>query len=275
MARRRKDGLLEAVVDLVSRMPWWAGVGLAFISYLLLSGLANRPLPPVPPAQVGSQVTGMMGRGLALAGQYLVPLLCLVGAGVSAWRRHERKGLMHEATGHEPAAAVNRMSWQQFERLVGEGFRQQGFAVTERGQRGPDGGVDLELRRAGETFLVQCKQWRAQRVGVEIVRELYGVMAAEGATGGYVVTSGRFTSEAMAFAEGRNIRLVDGERLMRQFNPARASGPAPAPAPATPACPVCSKPMLRRTAKRGGSAGSSFWGCSAYPGCRGTRPTDA
>lgn len=271
MARRRKEGLGEAVVDLVSRMPWWVGVGLALVSYLLLSSLASRPLPATAsPGQIGSQVTGMMWRGLALAGQYILPLLCLAGAGISAWRRRERSGLVREATGKEPAAAVNRMSWQQFERLVGEGFRLQGFAVTERGQRGPDGGVDLELRREGETFLVQCKQWRAQRVGVEIIRELYGVMAAEGASGGYVVTSGRFTSEAEAFAEGRNIRLVDGERLMRQFNPARASRSAPTPS--APSCPVCQKSMLLRVARKGGNAGERFWGCSAFPSCRGTRP---
>jgi len=39
-----------------------------------------------------------------------------------------------------------------------------------------------------------------------------------------------------------------------------------------PACPVCSQSMVRRVAKRGASAGSAFWGCSAYPACKGTRP---
>jgi restriction system protein len=51
---------------------------------------------------------------------------------------------------------------------------------------------------------VQCKQWHAQQVGVTIVRELYGVMAAEGATGGYRA-SGRFTKEALQYASSRNI----------------------------------------------------------------------
>lgn len=40
-------------------------------------------------------------------------------------------------------------------------------------------------------------------------------MAAEGAAGGFVVTSGRFTKEAEAFASGRNIQLVDGTVLKR------------------------------------------------------------
>jgi four helix bundle suffix protein len=39
-----------------------------------------------------------------------------------------------------------------------------------------------------------------------------------------------------------------------------------------PSCPKCRRPMVLRTARAGRSAGSQFWGCSAYPECRGTRP---
>jgi restriction system protein len=63
------------------------------------------------------------------------------------------------------------------------------MSVTETAP-GPDGGIDLALRKDGELHLVQCKHWRARKVGVEIVRELYGVMAARGAVGSYVVSSG-------------------------------------------------------------------------------------
>lgn len=38
-----------------------------------------------------------------------------------------------------------------------------------------------------------------------------------------------------------------------------------------PMCPLCGKPMIRRTIKRGTRAGQQFWGCSAYPDCQGTR----
>ena len=40
----------------------------------------------------------------------------------------------------------------------------------------------------------------------------------------------------------------------------------------TPACPRCGKPMIQRTARQGTHAGQSFWGCTAYPDCKGTRP---
>lgn len=36
-----------------------------------------------------------------------------------------------------------------------------------------------------------------------------------------------------------------------------------------PACPLCGEPMCRRTARKGANAGKMFWGCSAYPECKG------
>lgn len=150
------------------------------------------------------------------------------------------------------------------------------------GGGGADGGVDLVLTRGGEKHLVQCKQWRAFKVGVEVVRELYGVMAAKGATGGFVVTAGRFSDQAKAFSEGRNIELIDGPQLHRMIQSTQrasdvmpvavASEEPPVGLAAPPSCPTCSKPMTRRVARKGGNAGSEFWGCTAWPQCRGTRP---
>jgi restriction system protein len=39
------------------------------------------------------------------------------------------------------------MTWREFEALVGEYFRLRGFAVTETGGGGADGGVDLMLTK--------------------------------------------------------------------------------------------------------------------------------
>ena len=38
-----------------------------------------------------------------------------------------------------------------------------------------------------------------------------------------------------------------------------------------PNCPDCGKPMHQRNAQKGKHAGSQFWGCSAYPECKGIR----
>ena len=41
--------------------------------------------------------------------------------------------------------------------------------------------------------------------------------------------------------------------------------------PDVPACPLCDKPMVQRIARQGVNTGQSFWGCSGYPDCKGTR----
>jgi four helix bundle suffix protein len=52
--------------------------------------------------------------------------------------------------------------------------------------------------------------------------------------------------------------------------PKKRDAPDPAhPSDHFPACPKCGKPMVLRTAKTGRNAGQQFWGCSAYPDCKG------
>ena len=97
------------------------------------------------------------------------------------------------------------------------------FASTAFAWRSADGGIDMVLHREREKFFVQCKQWKAYQVGVSVVRELYGVMAAEGAAGGFVVTSGKFTPSAIDFAAGRNVVLIDGAILFDMIRNARGS----------------------------------------------------
>ena len=50
--------------------------------------------------------------------------------------------------------------------------------------------------------------------------------------------------------------------------------PSDGTASPTPGCPRCGKPMVLRTASSGPHAGSQFWGCSAFPDCKGTRPRE-
>ena len=174
------------------------------------------------------------------------------------------------------------MSWRQFEQLVADLFRRQGFRVRETGGQG-DGGVDLILIKDGGRHLVQCKQYRTWSVGVQNVREFYGAMAAHTTRcEGIFVTCGRFTHDAIDFAAGKPLRLIDGDALLKMIVHSNAVAPAveafttpaspsAAPAPQSNAAPLCHKcniPMVRRVAKTGGHAGRPFWGCVNYPRCK-------
>lgn len=282
MARRTKTSPFEDLVFIATRLPWWASLLIALTAWLFFHSVATSPPPTITdPKQFASAMTGQMWRTFALFLQYIVPVAFIFGAIGSVFARAKRRKLIDDvASATRPGKTVEGIGWQQFEQLVGEAFRRQGFSVSETGGNGPDGGIDLVLRKGSEKHLVQCKQWKATKVGVAVVREFFGLIAAEGAAGGFVVTSSTFTSDAKAFASGRNIRLVEGAELKRWIaasRTAQANPPVPTPVktnflPAqasAPSCPVCNSAMQKRVAKRGSNIGNEFWGCSQYPKCRG------
>ena len=80
--------------------------------------------------------------------------------------------------------------------------------------------VNYSLNQRG----VPGKHWKARSVGVKVVRELYGVMAAKGVKHGIVVTYGEFTSEATAFAKTNLIALIDGPKLTQMIDSVQQSG---------------------------------------------------
>ncbi|ARH18259.1 restriction endonuclease [Pseudomonas aeruginosa] len=282
MARRRRTSLIEDLIEIASRLPWWVSLLIALGSWLILHPIANsQPEVPKDLHQMGQSVAGQLIRTFAFFGQFVLPAVFVLGAIGSLVARAERKKLhANAANAREPGQVIEGISWREFELLVGEAFRRKGYTVIEKGGDGPDGGVDLVLHLGADKYLVQCKHWKSIKVGVTVVREFFGVMAAEGAAGGFVVTSGRYTAEARKFSEGRNIQLVDGVLLERWINIRSESRSATqqnadadinAIQSESPSCPVCNEPMIARTAKRGANIGMQFWGCQEYPACRGGR----
>ena len=178
LGRRKQAGLADDVVKLVGALPWWVGLALAPVSYFVVHQFALAPeVAPMRPSEMGSHAGKAMVSAAANILQYLVPVLCLIGAGISAWKKRDRTQLAQQAANNRSSSIVDGLSWQRFEQLVGASFERQGFSVKETGNAGADCGVDLELRKGSELHLVQCKHWKALKVGVDVVRELYGVGA--------------------------------------------------------------------------------------------------
>ena len=237
---------------------------------------------------------GPFAQGLASASASFTPLAwiflaaCALCALVAFVNARKRRRLLDSRTGLESLAAIG---WREFEQLVGEAYRRQGYHVAETGLGGPDGGVDLILRKDGQRTLVQCKQWRRRQVPVNVVREMHGLLAHYNADAVRIAAIGGFTRDAARFAADKPITLIDGPTLLtlvhsvqtntRPTAPAQPAQPAAtlhriAPAfaaavphtAATPDCPRCGTAMVERTNRR---AASVFWGCTAFPACRGTR----
>jgi len=278
--RRRSRTTFEDMMDLIVLLPWQASLLLAPFSYLLLHVYASQKFasPTGMEDAAGAVIRSGLLKTLATLGQYLLPAMFVLGAVVSMLKGKKRQTLLKQTARSGQLTALLDMPWQDFERLVGEAFRRQGYTVIENRRRGPDGGVDLLLKSGSETTLVQCKQWRARRVGVKVVRELYGVMNAQGASAGVIVCARDFTSDARAFAQGRNITLMDGKALLvligkvsKSTAHGKTAHSSTVTPPLAPACPICGNAMVKRTARKRRAPGKGFWGCANYPDCRGTR----
>jgi len=213
--------------------------------------------------------------GLSVAAALVVILLLAAGLVSFVLSRRKRR-LLSRQTGLD---SVGGLSWQAFEALVGEVFRRRGYRVLENPGEGADGGVDLRLRKNGRKVYVQCKHWKKRSVGVKVVRELYGVVTAKKADQGIVVTCGEFTPEARAFARGKPLLLIGGEKLGKLIREAQGPGQEEPSAPAASKAgavrfPRCGSDMVLREAKSGKYAGRKFWGCSRFPKCKGILPYD-
>ena len=277
--RRKESGL-----DVVASLPWPIGLALGLIAFAVIryglpAYLLHRPDP----------ILRGIGRGLEKGPLTVLAWLVMLGCWVAAWvsfrRSGQRKQLLETRTGVDSLASL---SWREFEMLVGEAYRRQGYQVEETGLLGggADGGVDLILRRAGTKELVQCKQWRSRQVNAPRVREMWGLVDHFDADGVKIVCIGEFTRDARKFAEGKRIELVNGAELLDLVRtvqsphgvgrPESGTGPQTEPCASGPTCPRCGESMLRRHNR---STGQAFWlQVSRLQGHatvgRGTRMTD-
>lgn len=219
--RQRESAAIDDLFDFLSSAPVWAGPMLAGLIYALSRWVFPWLLAIV---MTGNVFGESMSETISMFAVRFAPLLAggvlllWIAAELKKWidsRRFER---------HSGAATINDLHWREFESLLAEAFRRQDFMVEHIGRDGPDGGIDIRLNKAGAVTLVQCKHWKRRQVGVQVVRELLGVVTSEGAQSGIVVTSGQFTTEATDFAAKNPIRLIDGRELVQMISEAQKSG---------------------------------------------------
>ncbi len=189
----------------------------------------------------------------------LANLVCTLLAGVlivlrleqlvqAADRRH-----LIEWTGN-----LRLLNADEFEWLVGEMFRREGWQVRENGsQEKPDGNVDLELTRNDQRVIVQCKRWDSWMVGVDKIREFAGTLAREKLplSEGIFVTLSNYTEAARREAKKMGMILIDHSELYSRIWKVRRVEP----------CPICQKPMRVDPSRYG-----YLLRCIA-PDCRGKR----
>jgi HJR/Mrr/RecB family endonuclease len=146
----------------------------------------------------------------------------------------------------------------EFEWLVGEMFRREGWTVQETGRSdGPDGNIDLVLVRDGQRSVVQCKRWNSWVVGVDEIRNFAGTLMREklSAKSGIYVTLSSFGKQARAEANVLGIELIDSDALLARIERVRRAEP----------CSSCEKPMVLAHSIHG------WWLRCVSTGCNGKR----
>jgi Restriction endonuclease len=232
------DRLLLALVSRIS------GTAIAVLALTLYAGIGL-----------------VLPLSLGLASWYLVEAN-VVGTGLAAVVAFGWLSVQLEA-GHrrhlvEWTSNLRLLDSSEFEWLVGEVFRREGWVVRETGRKdGPDGNIDLSLSRDGQRKIVQCKRWTSWSVGVDEIRRFLGTLMREKLPGGagIFVTLSSFTEQAREEAQQAGIAIVDNRGLYGRIEEVRRSE----------RCPLCGTPMILARSQHG------WWLRCATNGCSGKR----
>jgi Holliday junction resolvasome RuvABC ATP-dependent DNA helicase subunit len=122
-----------------------------------------------------------------------------------------------EETNITLADRVRTMSGVEFEQFVAHLFGGLGYSAELTPTSG-DHGVDILIRKSGQTSAVQCKRWE-DPVGEPVVRDFLGSMVGAGVAFGYIAATSVFTPQAQEFAQKHGIRLLDLDALIEMAGP--------------------------------------------------------
>ncbi|MFZ2198578.1 MAG: restriction endonuclease [Thermodesulfovibrionales bacterium] len=171
-------------------------------------------------------------------------------------------------------SGLRELSWKDFNEYITGLFEKLGyFLVDKKGMN--EEGTDLKLKRDGRLSIVRCKKYYVRKVPLSMVLEFYKTIGREPELEkGYFITTGFFSREARKFASEKQLELIDGVKLMdfvriadsidaaeeksAIFNNEKMPGYT---------CPMCGAQMILRTVDS--NPLTHFWGCSAYPACKG------
>jgi hypothetical protein len=223
----------------VDRVPGWVVAVVAMVFYPCLGLLFPIAFKWSPTDLVLANVIGVTGAAVLTIGWFAAKV-------EAARRRH----LVEWTTD------LRLLDAEEFEWLVGEIYRREGWRVEETGRQDrSDGNIDLELIRDGHRSIVQCKRWGSRHVGVDEIRSFGGTLLREGlpAQAGVFVTLSQFNEHARAEAHEIGITLVDGAELYRKVERVRRPR----------LCDICEKPMLIARSQHG------WWFRCVTPGCKG------
>jgi len=179
-----KWGISEnSLFAVLLRSPWW-------VSFLVAGGVfaLMRYFLPAMYASAGALPFAVIGV-------------------VAGWKQFRAPSAKKIAARLE---ALRQMGWEEFARTLEAGFKREGYEVTRL-----EGGADFALEKNARLTLVAAKRWKAQRTGVEPLRELVELGEKKGAGERWYLCAGEMTENARMFARDKMVKVVEGAELVR------------------------------------------------------------
>ena len=178
---------------------------------------------------------------------------------------------------------IKELDDHEFDKLIAMLFKQRGYSVSTEEL---NDSADIVLKMNAEITFVQYRHWREYEVDVAVIEEFDAVLESESIPHGIVITTGLFTQDALDYSHGKHLLLINGVDLSQMVGALNTSNNDSTEneekadevqidnitdemPELEPLCPICSREMIKRTAKKGKNAGNTFWGCSQFPNCRG------
>lgn len=173
----------------------------------------------------GKSITGYLNITLALllmlvlykiGGSALVMIFLTLGIAFGAIyiSGESFTGIFRKRINVSSLEELRRLDPYQFEKVVGDYFRDCGYVVQQTKRTG-DGGKDLIMYKNGQTYYVEVKRYgKGNPVSRPLIQKLVGACHPVGAKGIFITTS-RFTKEAIAEAHRSGIQLIDGDQFIR------------------------------------------------------------
>lgn len=175
----------------------------------------------------GKSLTGYLNAVLALllilvlykiGGTALVMILLTVGIGFGAifLSGESLSGIFRKRINVKSLEELMRMNPYQFEKVVGDYYRECGYVVHQT-KRSNDGGKDLVMYKGGQTYYVECKKYsKNNSIGRPLIQQLVGVCHPNNAKGIFVTTSS-FTQGAINEANRSGVQLIDGQTFIKML----------------------------------------------------------
>ena len=153
-----------------------------------------------------------------IGGITLLMILFTVGIGFGAIYLSDESftGIFRKRINVSSLEELRRLDPYQFEKVVGDYYRDCGYTVQQTKRTG-DGGKDLVMYKCGQTYYVEVKRYgKSNPVSRPLIQKLVGACHPVGAKGIFITTS-RFTKEAIAEANRSGIQLIDGDQFIKML----------------------------------------------------------